>query len=818
MADFEDPELAALRQKLRPEVWQRRVEKAERAAALVEAVEEARSGGATEEEALARLAPELPRSTFHGRRRRFLQGGMLRLIDRHAGKMAKATPEIRQVICAARRVDPQVDVERIAAIILEQFDVTVSTTVIKRVLCKAGLNRPPGGGVPGQRKAEERLFAGGIFLQIADQETGCSQQLAEAIAALRAELPEPEVAVSPQRDHRDGQGHFTAAYNQALLARGESDLGPAFRSISEKRREVDLRQRRAAQEDLGTLQRKVQALISLPLLTDTGKAIELNDYQGGWGIAEFAGTMYRADTLNRFLRDLNYLSAGAPLTSWFGGFWLQHEQAIHPEAEFPAAVCIYVDGVGKALWTQHFTKAGRVSGNGRVMPCLDQVLVHTGMGTPIYWQSFSGHASLVTQTLPLLNRLEAVVGPKWFAERLVVLDGEGAAVGLFREFDQANRLFVTILPADRIQTLAEVESLGAWFPFRTHEEAAEGFVTLRDSKDGQTYRTRAVIIRRRSGRKFLVLVTNAPAAGADDEGSCPGESDLPADSARCFETLDLAQAYFSRWPAQELRFREWNQATRFKRISGYGKLRVQNVAVLTELDKKRAYRGQLERRIGKLRADRDAAQAALMQAKLRLNAAKARRVRQDDLVAEEIEQSRPDREVLQERFAATQRERERHSAALAMIAERQTDLAAIQAKVDQAETRLPQVVEQIADLEARKEIFVADTELDQIATVFKLCFVLLAEFALSRYFAGLRLSLHGFMRQILSLPGTRTLEGQTEHIRIKASPNREIMAAVETACQRVNALQLTRKNRLLKLSVDWSGNALQKGAKAATRP
>jgi hypothetical protein len=63
------------------------------------------------------------------------------------------------------------------------------------------------------------------------------------------------------------------------------------------------------------------------------------------------------------------------------------------------------------------------------------------------------------------------------------------------------------------------------------------------------------------------------------------------------------------------------------------------------------------------------------------------------------------------------------------------------------------------------------------------------------------------MRQILSLPGTRTIEGRVEHIRLHASPNREIMRAVEAACARANALQLRRQGRLIHLSVDSAPHA-----------
>ena len=122
---------------------------------------------------------------------------------------------------------------------------------------------------------------------------------------------------------------------------------------------------------------------------------------------------------------------------------------------------------------------------------------------------------------------------------------------------------------------------------------------------------------------------------------------------------------------------------------------------------------------------------------------------------------------------------------------------------------------EIALLEERREIFQADTELDSLMTTLKLFFALLCEYAARTYFPGLRISLHGFMRQILTLPGTRTIEGRAEHIRIKASPNREIMMAVEAACERINAREIVRNGRTVRLSVQWQEGAQLRGVKVS---
>lgn len=785
VSDFDTPELQALRRTLQPETWTARVARATEQAAIVAAIDEARSQGATEEEALRRFAPEWDRSTYHGRRRRYRAGGVARLINQRPGKLPeKLSPEVKQVICSLRRLDPQVSVERIADVVEAQCGVRLSPTLIKRVLADEGLNRPRGGGPREAASAEEIQFAGAEFFKLADQQVGYSAQLVQAIDTLRQNLPETSAADSLP-DGRDEQGRFTSAYNEART-KGDGELGSAFRSVSELRQETVLSRRKLVREQNETILRKVQGLLALPLLTDTGKTVQLDDYRGGHGIAEFAGTRYTGDTLDRFLRDLKYLGAGTPMMEAHARFWSAQEPA------GTTAVGVYVDGVSKPLWTSHFAKAGKVSGAGRVMPCLDQVLVHTGMGTPIFWSTFSGHASLVTQTVPLLQRLEALVGEGWEAGKLVVLDGEGSAAGLLKQFAEGNRHLVTILREKRVKP-EEVEGLTTWEPYRKGDEIAEGTATLADSHDPKApVSVRVVLIRRRGKGTLTVLASTAP------------HEDYTA--------IQLADAYFSRWPQQELRFRTFNQGTKFKQVHGYGKRLVQNVAVLTKLDKLRAQRERLKARIAKQDEAVEAAQQDLTKARRRLNVAKARQARQDGLLDVTI-QKLSKRSQIQERVEVTRAERERLSGAEAGIRAAETALEEVKVKAAALGKKLPALESEIATLESRREVYQADTELDEVMTAFKLGFALLCELAMRQFFPDLRLSLNGFMRQILALPGTRAIEGKVEHIRIKPSPNRNMMKVVEDACERVNAMEIVRNGRILKLSVDRPQTARMHGAK-----
>jgi hypothetical protein len=286
---------------MKPETWERRVAAANSNLAIVESVAQVRANGVTEAEALARVAPQMGGSTYRRLRLKYGKGGLVALIShRPAGTgPRKVTPEVRRLIGALRMADPHIAVERIGEVVEAQVEVKLSPAQIKRLLAADGLNRPRGGGSRRPPVAVPLQFAGGEFFKLGDQQLGYSAALTEMLAELREDLPtsasEDEPAGEPATSHRDEQGHFTAAYNQAQV-KGDADLGPAFRSVAEKRLESDLQRRKLVHEKPETIQRKVLATLALPLLTDTAKAVQLDDYKGGHGVAEFGGP-YRGESL-----------------------------------------------------------------------------------------------------------------------------------------------------------------------------------------------------------------------------------------------------------------------------------------------------------------------------------------------------------------------------------------------------------------------------------------------------------------------------------------------------------------------------------------
>lgn len=778
-----DSRLEALREAWPAAQWEKRYAEALARSVVIEAVVGAIAAGMSEGQALEWVGQGLDRSTFRRQRERFITEGVAGLFSQRRPpprRPLKATPAAEQIICAMRLADPQVAVERIAEVLAERFNTVLSTTVIKRVLAKEDLNRPVGGvQIPKPAVGVEQVFAGAEFLRLADEALGYTAAMTEVIVTTARQVAEaaPTSGERVVSSGRNRQGHFTAASNQAHR-KGDAKLGPAFRAVEVKRREVDLKDRRLATEAPATVMSKVQAALALPYLTDTGKWVQVDTHRAAAGLAEACGTGYVGSTLDRFFRDAKYLGLGQPLVDFHARFW----QANEPASQTPAAaLCLYLDGSNKPLWTEKFTRCGKVSANGRVMPCLEQALVHTGMGTPLYWETFSGHESLVKHALPLLAKTEALVGADWMVGKILVIDGEGAALDLLRAFDTAKRGYVTILREGQVSRPELVRDLTAWAPYRDGDDIAEGTFTLA-AKSKAPYDARVVLLRRKRAGHLTVLVTNV----------------LP-------ETLDMheiANAYFDRWPKQELRFRTFSQGAHFKRVHGYGKQLVTNISVVTELDKLAAQSKRLDHQRKALEQTLATARKAQQKARRVVQMAAARRTLNDRRVAFELSAKRPDPKTVAARVKGGHAERDRGAEAQENLRLAEARVAQLEAEQIALQEKDAELATRVTTLETRRTIYQADTELDTIMTAFKLGFVLVSEAALRLYFGGKRLSLDAFTRYILSTPGTKVTDKKRVTIRFKPSPNKEIQAALVAACERVNAMNHSRDGKLFRMEVE----------------
>ncbi len=184
--------------------------------------------------------------------------------------------------------------------------------------------------------------------------------------------------------HRNGR--FSSRYNKLKKVRKMK-----FASIDDKVKEKDFARLSLYQTTDTNLNRKNLSVLLLPLVTNNGASRSIDKPLGN--ALEYAcGYNYKNATIDKYLRELKYLQISTDLidcnAKFFHLFWKQYDSTNHKLA------CYYIDGNVKPIWSSKRCRKGKVTMLGRVMNCLEQVVIHDGYGHPIYFRTFSGHADL----------------------------------------------------------------------------------------------------------------------------------------------------------------------------------------------------------------------------------------------------------------------------------------------------------------------------------------------------------------------------------------------------------------------------------------
>lgn len=519
------------------------------------------------------------------------------------------------------------------------------------------------------------------------------------------------------------------------------------------------------------------ALVFLPSVVRSARWSALGHWRGDQ-LGDVAGFAYQASTLDKYLRELKLAGVADTCREAVASFWLDHEGSAR-DARTGAAV-LYVDAKTKPLWTHHWTRATKVSQTGRVMPAISTMTLHSGAGTPLIYRSWSGQVSIPAQVSAFLELYDEHAG-EGTARRVVVMDREAHSVALFKAFGDA-RAFIVPLRSSVVGSSARFEEVGPWQPYQEGpDEVCDGFLWLKDNRKGEKpLRVRVVGRRRHRTGRVAWYATNV----ASDE----------------FPPSDVIRLYFERWPAQEHVYRDGSGVVGLDVHHGYGKKKVDNVAVLDRIE---TLDGQI-RRLRQDLATQTASIAALEAQSLDWDAV----VR--ELEPDVAEQRAAIGEMLatgasgadaaayfqsydrMERWLAEARaERQRLQEQL---------LVATQAAA-KADASLQRAEQERALLERRREIFTVDVELDEVLTAFKLTFMNLCCELMNAYL-GTWMELETLIEAVLTLPGERAVTKATDTVRIYR-PDRaaRTMEAVERACTVLNELGLTREKRRLRFEV-----------------
>ena len=227
-----------------------------------------------------------------------------------------------------------------------------------------------------------------------------------------------------------------------------------FASIDEKIKGKDFSRLSLYPLQATNLNRKNLAVLLLPLVTNNG-AVRNLDKPLSNALEYACGYNYKNATIDKYLRELKYLQVSTDLIHCNARFWSQFWKKYDPVHHQLA--CYYIDGNVKPLWSSKRCRKGRVSMLGRVMNCLEQVVLHDGLGRPIYFQTFSGYADLQKHALQAMEQLDELFDEehqtrrrKSRCTRALIFDSAANAVQTLRAFSNSKYHYITILDTNQI--------------------------------------------------------------------------------------------------------------------------------------------------------------------------------------------------------------------------------------------------------------------------------------------------------------------------------------------------------------------------------
>ena len=548
------------------------------------------------------------------------------------------------------------------------------------------------------------------------------------------------------------RGRFSPRYNRLRKVRQMK-----FASIDDKVKDKDFSRLSLYQTKETSLRRRNLALLLLPLVTNNGASRSLDKPLGN-ALKYACGYNYKNATIDKYLRELKYLQGSTELINcnakFWSQFWKQYDSTDHKVA------CYYIDGNVKPLWSSKRCRKGKVSMLGRVMGCLEQVVIHDGFGRPVYFRTFSGNADLQKHALQSMEELDELLNKGQPARtkisrctRALIMDGGGNSVQTLRAFSKSDYHYITILDTNQIHE-RKFKHLSPVKRYKYGEAALNDCrIELVDSKEPKyIYESRAVHIHWDNGRECC-LVTSIPTS--------------------IFDASEVVKTYFDRWPSCEKQYAMMKAAVCFNQIVGYGK---KHVADENMLDRIKKHQDDLQRLHDELKIP--LSQISFNEQKLQKLFQEERRLKEKSRIKDGKRiQSRRNQEALETCQRA--------------IRKLQREIKKTEEPFKKKFTALRQKTKEFARIQGKQKVYHVDVELDQLLTSFRLTFANILAFLAKIILDNMRIEMNTLIQSILFLSGT--IEQLPDIRKVSINKNKKdpkFMAKLSKGLKQLNALKI----------------------------
>lgn len=689
-------------------------------------------------------------------KKRYEQQGITALEDqRHFGNAHKLTPEQEELIRGVFAYNRHLSSKALQNELQSQWEIELGTRRIEQLRQQYNLSHIK----PASENKETVQFAGieifsalANYIGILEQWNVVIQQRLQQVQSTESNQDGNRRNTGDPISARRRDGTFTSRYNRLASVRRMK-----FASISDKVKNKDFSRLSICQTQAINLNRKNLALLLLPLVTNNG-AVRSLDTPLGNALRYACGYNYKNATIDKYLRELKYLQVSTELINgnarFWSRFWKQYDSTDYTLA------CYYIDGNVKPLWSSKRCRKGKVSMLGRVMDCLEQVVIHDGFGRPIYFRTFSGQAGLQKYALQAMEELDKLLSEgqesrskKPHCTRALIIDSEANAVHTLRAFSKSDYYYITILDTNQIHQ-RKFKYLSSPERYRYGKATlTDCFIELIDSKErSYTYESRAIQVHWDNGRKCS-LVTSLP--------------------KKIFDASEVVKRYFDRWPYNEKQYAMMKAAVCFFQVVGYGKKQVDDEKMLGRMSKIQTDLQQLQREL-KIPLSKITVKEQDLQALFDKERQLKEKSRIDD--GKRIQSPRNQRalETCQRDIRRIQRE-----------------IKKIEHPFQKQFTLLRQKNKELVRIQGKNKVYHVDVELDQLLTSFRLTLANLLAFLAKEILADASIQMNTLIQNILFLPGR--IEYLPNHRKIyinKNNKNPKFMAMLAKGLSRLNALNI----------------------------
>ena len=687
-------------------------------------------------------------------KKNFAQQGIASLKDhRQNGNARKIKPEEIKLVHGTLEYNRNLTSQALQDELQNKWGITIGQRRIEQIRQQLNLTRIK----PKTIKQETLQFAGiEIFSALArhvgilDHWNTTIQQRLEEVTKMQSQKAN-KGGDHVRARHRDGT--FSPCYNRLASVRHTK-----FASITDKVKTKDFSRLSLSQIKTDTLSRKNLAVLFLPMVTNNGATRNIDTPLGN-ALRYACGYNYKNATIDKYLRELKYLQVSTDLINCNAQFWSRFWKQYDPQDH--KISCYYIDGNVKPLWSSKRCRKGKVTMIGRVMGCIEQVVIHDGYGRPIYLRTFSGNADLRENALRTMEELDVLLNEgqksrakKSLCSRALIIDGAGNAVQTLRAFSGSDYHYITILDTNQIND-RKFKHLKA--PQRY--QYGEAFLTdcrieLIDSKEsGYIYESRAVRVQWDNGKECC-LVTSIPET--------------------IFNASEVVKAYFDRWPYCERQYAMMKAATCFNQVVGYGKKLLPDENMLDK--------------IKKLQTDLRKLQQEL---KIPLSQITDEEKKLQDLFEKERklkEKSKINKEGKREQSSRNQKNLETC----------QSDIRRIQRKIKTIEEpykkqfkTLREKSKEFARIQGKRKVYHVDVELDQLMTSFRLTFANLLVFLAKEILDNTPIEMNTLIQSILFLSGrVEQLPDRRKVYINKNEKDPQFMNKLQKGLLKLNALKI----------------------------